>query len=602
MPSPVSGKNSMDMGQDRAKDFRKSLINLLNYCRQYIVMMILGIILAIVGTILNVVGPEYLSQITDLITQGLKNGINIEEVIKIAKFLAFIYSIGFLFNLIQGIMMSDISQKISQKLRSDISMKINLLPLKYFDRNSYGDILSRITNDVDTIGQSLTQSLSSLVSSITAIIGTAFMMFYTNWIMAISGIISTLLGFIFMMIIIVHSQKYFSEQQSSLGKINGHIEENYSGHSIIKAYNGKTKEKNIFNLMNKKLYNSAWKSQFMSGLMMPLMSFIGNFGYVIVCIVGAVLVMKDKTTFGVIVAFMSYIRLFSQPLTQIAQVATSLQSAIAASERVFEFLDEKEINSEKIDYEILNTDGNVTFDHVKFGYNEDKLIIKDFSIEVKSGQKIAIVGPTGSGKTTLVNLLMRFYDINSGEIKIDGKSIQSISRKNLRNLFCMVLQDAWVFEGTIKENIVYCQKNVPDSQVIKVCKSVGIDDYVQSLPNKYETMLDDNISISQGQKQLITIARAMIENAPMLILDEATSSVDTRTEELIQKSIDKLMVGRTSFIIAHRLSTIKNADLILVLKEGDIIEYGTHKALLKEGRFYADLYNSQFLKQEKNKL
>lgn len=583
------------MAGPKAKNFGKSVKQLALYIKSYLPVIIIAIILAVTATIFNIIGPDKLSDMTNMITKGLQGNVDIDGVVDIAMFLAILYGLGLVFNYLQGFIMTTVTQRVSKKLRADISGKINRLPLKYFDSTSYGDVLSRVTNDVDTIGQTLNQSLGMLVSSITMFFGAAIMMFHTNWIMALSGIAATLIGFGLMTFIISHSQKYFIQQQQELGKINGHIEEIYAGHSVVKVYNGEKEAVKKFHEINNRLYNSAWKSQFMSGLMMPLMGFIGNFGFVVVCVVGAMLALNGKIEFGVIVAFMIYIRLFTQPLTQIAQAATSLQSTAAASERVFEFLGEEELADETSKtVKLESAKGNVEFKNVQFGYVEDKMIIKNFSVNVKAGQKVAIVGPTGAGKTTLVNLLMRFYEVNGGEILIDGVPISSLTRENVHDLFCMVLQDTWLFEGTIKENIIYSKQGVTDRQVEEACKAVGLHHFIKTLPKGYDTMLDDNANLSQGQKQLVTIARAMIENAPLLILDEATSSVDTRTEILIQQAMDRLMVGKTSFVIAHRLSTIKNADLILVMKDGDILESGNHHELLAKGGFYADLYNSQF--------
>lgn len=584
-------------GGEKAKDFGKAIGRLVNFCKRYLPAIFVAVIMAAAGTILNIIGPGKLADITDLITEGLRSSIDVDAVVAIAATLAVLYGIGFLFSALQGFIMATVTQKITKSLRTEISQKINRLPLRYFDGTSTGNILSRVTNDVDTIGQTLNQSLGTLVSAITLFVGSLVMMLYTNWIMALSGVIATLIGFALMMLIISRSQKYFTQQQNELGLLNGHIEETYAGHTIVKAYSGEKAAQEDFRKMNTKLYGSAWKSQFMSGLMQPLMGFVGNLGYVVVCIVGAVLTMNGTISFSVIVAFMLYIRLFTQPLTQMAQAATNLQSAAAASERVFEFLDEEEMEDEsKKKIEMYSADGNVEFRHVKFGYTEDKTIIHDFSASVKAGQKIAIVGPTGAGKTTMVNLLMRFYEVQGGEIYIDGTPITNLKRENIHNLFCMVLQDTWLFEGTIKENIIYSKKNVTDEEVIVACKAVGLHHFITTLPKGYDTVLNDNANLSAGQRQLITIARAMIENAPMLILDEATSSVDTRTEVLIQKAMDQLMAGRTSFVIAHRLSTIRNADMILVMKDGDIIESGNHEELMAKAGFYADLYNSQFEK------
>ena len=521
---------------------------------------------------------------------------NMDKIKSISLFLVILYVLSALFTFIQSILMTDVANKFAKKLRSNISKKINKLPLKYFDRNLSGDILSRVTNDVDTIAQSMNQSLASLVSSVTLFIGSIIMMFYTNYIMALTAILSSLIGFVFMIKILSKSQKYFTARQVELGKLNGHIEEIYSGLNVVKVYNGKNESDKKFDELNKRVYECNRKSQFLSGLMMPIMNFIGNFGYVAVCIVGALLVSKDMITFGVIIAFITYVRLFTNPLSQIAQGLTSLQSTAAASERVFEFLEEPELEKENVTKTLdkAKAKGEVEFNHVKFGYDSDKIIIKDFNAKIKPGQKVAIVGPTGAGKTTMVNLLMRFYEINSGDIKIDGVNIKDLSRENIHDLFTMVLQDTWLFNGTVKENIVYNNENVTDEEVIDVCKKVGVHHFIKTLPNGYDSVLSDIDSVSSGQRQLLTIARGMIDHKPLLILDEATSNVDTRTEELVQKAMDKLSEGKTSFIIAHRLSTIKNADLILVMKDGNIIEQGNHDELIRENGFYANLYNSQF--------
>ena len=579
--------------KQKETNLKQSLLKLFNYINRYLPLIIPALILAIISSIVSIIGPDKLSDITDEITKGLITGINLDKVKEIGIFLITIYSLGAIFSYIQGFIMAIVTNRCAKKLRTEISDKINKLPLKYFDKNSYGDVLSRVTNDVDTIAQSLNQSLGNLVSATTLFIGAIIMMFVTNITMAITAILASLIGFIIMSLILKNSQKYFNEQQKQLGSLNGHIEEVYSGHNIVKVYNAMNEEEQEFDKINEELYKSNRKSQFLSGLMPPIMSFIGNFGYVAVCVVGALLVMNNKITFGVIVAFMIYIRLFTNPLTQIAQALTSLQSTGAASERVFTFLEEpempKETNKKVLNKE--NAKGNIEFKNIEFGYDEDKTIIKNFSAKAKAGNKIAIVGPTGAGKTTMVNLLMKFYDIKKGDIIIDRISIHDLTRENVHDLFTMVLQDAWVFNGTINENIKYNNTKIPNEKVQEVCKIVGLDHYIKTLSKGYDTVLNEVESLSGGQKQLLTIARAMLEEKPFLILDEATSSVDTRTEELVQDAMDKLTNGKTSFIIAHRLSTIKNADLILVMKEGNIIEQGNHEELLKQKGFYADLYN-----------
>lgn len=532
------------------------------------------------------------------IQEVVKPVMDIDTIKSIALLLVILYVCSALFTYIESIAMTNVSNKFAKNLRSRISSKINKLPLKYFDNHSTGDILSRVTNDIDTIAQSMNQSLATLVSATTLFIGTIIMMFYTNWIMALTAIISSFLGFIFMMLVLSKSQKHFVAKQTELGKLNGHIEEIYSGLNVVKTYNGKKQADEKFDELNKKLYDANRKSQFLSGLMMPMMNFIGNLGYVAVCIVGALLTMNDYISFGVIVAFISYVRLFTSPLSQIAQAMTSLQSTAAAGERVFEFIDEDEMTSQEAITKVLEKDkvkGNIVFENVVFKYDgNDKPTIKNFSAEAKPGQKIAIVGPTGAGKTTMVNLLMKFYEITSGDIKIDGISTKNLTRENIHSLFTMVLQDTWLFDGTIKENIIYNREHISDERVIEVCKTVGLDHFIRTLPKGYDSKIADNDSVSAGQRQLLTIARGMIEDAPFLILDEATSNVDTRTEELVQLAMDKLTEGKTSFIIAHRLSTIKNADLILVMKNGNIIEQGNHDELMVQNGFYADLYNSQF--------
>ena len=538
-----------------------------------------------------------LELLPDDIYNLLKPKMDMDKIKNITKVLVIMYILSAIFNYTQNYLMVLTSNRFAKSLRTKIINKINKLALKFFDDHSFGDILSRVTNDVDTINISLHNSLGMLVSSLSLFIGSIIMMFKTNYIMAITGILSTLIGFLFMSKIIKKSQKYFIRRQVELGKLNGHIEEIYSSHNVVKVYNGSREAKEKFEEYNDSVYKCNKMSQFLSGLMQPMMGFIGNLGYVCVCVVGAILVINNKISFGVIVAFIMYVRLFTGPLSQIAQSMTNLQSATAASERVFEFIEADEMSSEENITKKLDKNkvkGSIEFDHVKFGYNDDKVIIKDFNCKVKPGEKIAIVGPTGAGKTTIVNLLMKFYEINSGDIKIDGVSINELTRENIHELFIMVLQDTWLFNGTIRENLKFNKSRVKDSKVWEALKVVGIDHFVKTLPNSLDYKIEDNESISAGQKQLLTIARGMIENAPFLILDEATSSVDTRTEELVQKAMDKLTEKRTSFIIAHRLSTIKNADLILVMKDGNIIEQGSHEELLKKNGFYAELYNSQF--------
>ena len=570
---------------------------LLRFARKWLPLGIAGMALAMIASLFALMGPDKLRDLTNLIQEGILGQVDMTAIANICFTLIAFYAIAAIGHYIQHFFMATFTQRVSCALRQNISKKINKVPLGYFNKVSFGDVLSRVTNDVDTIGQTMNQSLGNLVTAVTMFVGSLIMMFTTNAIMALTAIVSTFFGFGLMMLIIRKSQKYFLGQQRSLGQLNGHVEEIYSGHNVVKAYNGEEAAQNTFDQINGELYNCAWKSQFLSGLMQPLMGFIGNLGYVAVCVMGAVLVKSGRTDFGTIIAFMVYVRQFTNPLSQIAQAATSLQSAAAASQRVFEFLDQEELADESQKTEVLpvgTVKGEVEFDHVRFGYTKDKTIIHDFSAKAKPGQKIAIVGPTGAGKTTLVNLLMRFYELDGGEIRIDGKSIASLTRENVHDLFCMVLQDTWLFEGTIRENVVYSKQGVTDEQVKAACKAVGLDHFIRTLPDGYDTYLNDKANLSAGQRQLVTIARAMIENAPLLILDEATSSVDTRTEALVQAAMDKLTENRTSFVIAHRLSTIRNADLILVLKDGDVVESGNHQELLAKGGFYATLYNSQF--------
>lgn len=648
MPKPMNGKVP-----ETSKNFGASMKRLFKSLDKWKYLFITSLVLALVSAILSLISPNKLSDLTNIITDGIKPNIN-EKIIsdimqdntisienkkefsdflkesktkdektllkefdklpkpiynkikpkinmvkvkKTAILLGSLYIISALLSYIETIIMTIISNNFSKKLRTNISKKINTLPLKYFDSHETGDVLSRVTNDVDTINQNMNNSLSTLVTSITLFIGSIIMMFITNWTMALTAILSSIIGFIFMGIILKNSQKYFIKRQTELGDLNGYIEEIYSGHNVVKAYNGEKEAFKSFNKLNKKLYTSNRKSAFYSGLMQPIMMFVGNFGYVAVCVVGAILTMKGYITFGVIVAFMVYVRLFTNPLAQIAQAMTNLQSTAAASERVFEFLDETEMADEKDKTGKLDKNkvsGKIEFKNVLFGYDDSKTIIKNFNVTVNPGEKVAIVGPTGAGKTTLVNLLMKFYEIKSGDILIDDVSIHNLTRKNIHDLFIMVLQDTWLFNGTIKENLKFNSKNVTEEEIINSCKYIGIDHFIKTLPGGIDSIVSDNESISGGQKQLLTITRGLIKNAPFLILDEATSNVDTRTEELVAKAMDKLTHGRTSFIIAHRLSTIKNADLILVMNEGNIVEQGTHDELMKKNGFYADLYNSQF--------
>lgn len=593
---------------EKPQDFGGVMKKLVHFCRHYIPAIIVALVLGAIGTVCQIVGPDKLKDMTNEIAKGLPalvNGkpvlgaIDMNAVTHIAWLLVALYVGYAVLCYVQSWMMANVTQRTAQELREAISVKINKLPLKYFDKVSYGDVLSRITNDVDAIGQTLGQSVGSLITSVTLFVGALIMMFYNNVIMTVCAIASSLVGLLIMGAIMKVSQKYFSRQQIALGDVNGHVEEMYAGHTVVKAYCGEADSIRAFEKYNGDLYDSGWKSQFLSGLMMPLMNFVGNFGYVVVCVVGAVLAMDGKIEFGVIVAFMMYIRLFTQPLSQFAQAFQNLQRCAAASERVFGFLEEPEMADESDKQALLGVNGkpvrgDVEFSHVKFGYDPSKTIINDFSASVKSGQKVAIVGPTGAGKTTMVNLLMRFYEISGGSIAIDGVDTKSVPRWNVHDQFSMVLQDTWVFRGTVRENIAYSKPGVTDKQIEDACKAVGLHHYIMSLPNGYDTVLDDKATLSQGQKQLLTIARAMVEDAPILILDEATSSVDTRTEELIQKAMDALTVDRTSFVIAHRLSTIRDADMILVMNHGDIVESGTHEELLAKGGFYADIYNSQF--------
>ena len=596
----------------KANDFKGALIKLVKNCKPYRVPIIIAFALSMISSILAIIGPNQLKEITNLITQGIQKSVGIamatanpnaavhldmEAIAGFGCLLIVLYVASFVLGYINSFIMVTVVNRFAQQLRKRISEKINRLPLRYFDNSTIGDVLSRITNDVDTISESLNENISTLVGAITMFIGSAVMMFVTNWILAIAAILSSFIGFVFMFIILKRSQKYFAAYQKQLGTMNGHVEEAFSGHNVIKAYNAEGEVNQRFDEINTDLRNSSRYSQFYAGMMIPIMGFISNFGYVVVCIVGSILVLSGNIEFGVVVAFMLYTRLFTQPLTQFGSTVTGLQSTAAAAERVFDFLEAPEMEPEDEHPQKLTAsevNGDVNFDHVRFGYNADKIIIKDFNAAIKAKQKVAIVGPTGAGKTTLVNLLMRFYEINSGSISIDGVPTKNITRANLRELFTMVLQDTWLFEGTIIDNIRYNKTDVSEKRIKEVCKQIGVDHFIRSLPKGYNTVLKNSESLSAGQKQLLTIARAMVDDAPLLILDEATSSVDTRTEELIQIAMDKLAKGRTSFVIAHRLSTIKNADVIFVMNNGDIIEHGTHNDLMAKNGFYADLYNSQF--------
>ena len=565
------------------------------YLKGFQLPLLIAFVGAAVSSIITVYGPDKLKEITNLITEGMRSQIDLKSISNIALFLVILYAAGALLNYVQSFIISSVIQHFSKRLRTAIAEKINKLPLRYFDSHSQGDTLSRVTNDVDTVGQSLNQSLGTVISSSLLLIAVLFMMFYNNVVLSFVTISSVLIGFVFVALIMGKSQRFFRAQQENLASVNGYVEEMYSGHNVIVSYNAAEESKAAFQTLNTNLYNSMWKSQFISGIMMPLMMFVGNFGYVMVVLVGASMALNGDVTMGTIVAFMVYVRIFSQPLSQIAQGITTLQQASAAMGRVFEFLAEPEMENDEHKAQQLTTlKGDVAFDNVFFGYNPDRTIIHDFSANAKAGQKIAIVGPTGAGKTTIVNLLMKFYEIEKGRITIDGIDTKQMKRSEVHDAFSMVLQDTWLFEGTIKENLIYNQKNISDEAVVAAAKAVGVHHFIKTLPKGYDTVLDDTVSLSVGQKQLLTIARALLKDAPLLILDEATSSVDTRTEELIQKAMDKLMEGRTSFVIAHRLSTIRNADLILVMRDGNIIEQGNHDQLMEQNGFYADLYNSQF--------
>ncbi len=583
--------------QEKPHNLKKAMQDLLVYCRRDMTVILVSLLLAAGGAVLTIIGPRQISRITDLITAGLMTSIDMAGIARAGTVLIALYGLSSLFTFLQHYLMAGFNQRLSKRMRKDIVEKINTLPLSYFNFHEHGDVLSRVTNDVDTISASLSNSLASIVSSAAQFAGCLLMMVITNWIMAGTSVVSTLIAMAVMMVIMGRSQKYFVARQQNLGNLNGYIEEMYTGHDVIRTSHADEKVKAHFDELNAAVREANFKSQFLGGMMQPLMGFIGNFGYVAVCVVGAVLAMNGTITFGVITAFMIYVRQFQSPVQQIAQAMTSMQSAAAAAERVFEFLDEEEMDSEEDKaHRTEETRGEVEFRHVQFAYPDkpDELVIKDFSAHVMPGQKVAIVGPTGAGKTTLVNLLMRFYETRGGEILLDGVNIRDMKRSEVHDKFGMVLQDTWLFEGSVRENLCYNTPGVTDEQMKAACRACGIHAFIKALPEGYDTVLSDNTAISAGQKQLMTIARAMIQNSPMLILDEATSSVDTRTELITQRAMDQLTEKRTSFVIAHRLSTIRNADMILVLRDGDIVEQGKHGELLEKGGFYAELYNSQF--------
>jgi len=590
------GGGSPQVGaSEKPKNFGSSIFRIIKNVGKYKSALIVSIMLALLTTATTLAGPDLLRMLTDTISYGLDTSIDIEHVMFLCIIIIAVFGVGAIFSYIQGLILTTVTQRFAQDLRSSVSKKINRLPLKYFDNTTYGDILSRVTNDVDTIASALTMSISSLAAALVLLVGTFIIMLITNALMALAAVVSVIVGFVLMAIIMGRSQKYFTQNQEILGSINGYVEEMFTGHNVVRAYNGERKVNKDFDVINDELYTSNWKSAFLSGLMMPTMFFIGNLGYVAVCIVGAVFAIRGDISFGVIIAFTLHIRNFTQPLGGIAQAMSVLQAAAAASERVFDFLEAEEMKDESdLTHELRDIRGDVDFLNIAFSYTEDKPVIKNFSASIKAGQKVAIVGPTGAGKTTIVNLLMRFYEMNSGEINVDGVPISQLRRENVHELFCMVLQDTWLFEGTIKENVIYSKEGVSDDEVEDACKAVGLHHFIKTLPHGYDTVLGENVTLSAGQKQLLTIARAMVEKAPLLILDEATSSVDTRTEVLVQRAMEELTVGRTSFVIAHRLSTIRNADVILVMRDGDIVENGSHNELIAQNGFYTELYNSQF--------
>ena len=592
----MKGKRGPGRAPDeKPKNVKSSMVDLFKYLKPWYKAIAAALILSLAGTALTLIAPDKMADLTNTIGDGLATGIDMSAIIKAIIIVLTIYVCASLVTCASNYVMITVMQKLAWNMRSSISEKINRMPLKYFDKVSVGDVLSRITNDVDTVSSALNSSITTLVQAVVQFVGVTIIMFATSGRLALTAIGSSVLGFVFMFSIIKRSRKYFQQQQKNLGDMNGHIEEMYSGHDIVRVYGAVKQAKDEFGRINENLYSSSWKSQFFGGLMQPFMGFIGNFGYVAVCVVGAALTMSGDIRFGTIVAFISYVKLFTNPLTQISQAANSLMSAGAAGERVFGFLNEEEMPDDSMcTAKLDNIRGEVEFDHVRFGYDEDKPVINDFSAKIEPGQKVAIVGYTGAGKTTMVNLLMRFYELWSGQIRIDGVPISEMKRSEIHSMFGMVLQDTWLFEGTYRENIAYGSKDVTDEQIKAACRLVGMDHFIMTLPDGYDTVLSDRSSLSAGQRQLLTIARAMVENAPMIILDEATSSVDTRTEALVQHAMDKLTEGRTSFVIAHRLSTIRDADLILVMDKGDVVESGTHKELLARDGLYRELYNSQF--------
>lgn len=578
-------------------EMASAMKKIIEYMKGSVGIVAVALVLAALGAVLTIIGPDKVGEITDLMADGLMTGIDLKAVARVGIFLGAIYISSSLFTFIQQYIMATVTLKMSYRMRSDLSRKINCVPQKYFNSHSQGDILSRITNDVSTLQQGLTNSLPTIISAAAQFVGCLIMMFVTEWRLALISLFITFFGLFLIVFIMSKSQKFFLDRQESLGKLNGYVEEMYSGHEVVRISRGAGNVKKHFGGLNEAVYNANWKSQFLSGIMQPLMNVIGNLAYVAVCVFGSMLALNGTITFGVIISFILYVRLFTSPLGQIAQGMTNMQTASASAQRIFDFIESEELSDESDkSSEMPAVKGNVSFENVRFSYPDtpDKVIIKNFSAEVKAGQKVAIVGPTGAGKTTMVNLLMRFFEINSGSISIDGTPISQLSRETVHNMFSMVLQDTWLFEGTVRENLVYNMEGISDESLERVCKACGLDKFVHTLPEGFDTVLSESVAISAGQKQLLTIARAMLQNAPMLILDEATSSVDTRTELLIQRAMDKLTKGRTSFVIAHRLSTIKNADLILVMRDGDVIESGNHETLMAKGGFYAELYNSQF--------